>query len=100
METFIPSKAIFEKLLSQQGGSIDRYIFRYQSGHGLGNFFAKLFRFVKPLASAAIKVARPGLEDIGRNLIDAGSKAAVSGIEKLREGAQQKLKRKKDSLDV
>lgn len=101
MESFIPSRSVFEKLLTQQGGSIDRYIF-HQSGHGLGNFFAKIFRFVKPLASAAIKVARPHLESIGKNLVDAGSKAAVSEIEKFRDKAHQKInnKRKKDNLDV
>ena len=83
METYIPSTKVFEKLLNQSGGSIDRYIYN-QSGAGLGNFFAKLFRTAKPLLSSAINTFRPELESIGTKLVDSGAKVATSKIENLR----------------
>ena len=98
METFIPSHEKFSKLINQSGGSIDRYIYR-QSGSGLGNFFAKAFRFAKPILTKSINTLRPTLEQIGNNLIDSGTSAAVSKIENLSSKAKQGIKRKRDNLD-
>lgn len=98
METYIPSHKAFEQMISQQGGSIDRYIF--QNGTGLGNIFGKLYRMAKPFIRSSIKAATPALSSIGSKLIDAGSKAAVSNIENYANKANKKLKRKLDNLDV
>ena len=98
METFVASPTVFEKLLNQCGAGMDRYIYR-QSGVGLGNFLAKLFRHAKPLLGTAINTIKPELQSAGSKLIDVGSKAAISQIEKLRDRGKQKLKRRRDNLD-
>ena len=90
MEVYIPD--------NQTGGSIDRYILG-QRGEGLGNFFSKVFRFVKPLVGKAINTIQPELSAIGTKLIDSASGAAVNQIEKTRQRATAKLKRKQDHLD-
>lgn len=100
METYIPSHKTFEQLISQQGGSIDRFIFQNQDGNGLANMFSKLYRMAKPFIRSSIKAATPALTSIGSKLIDAGSKAAVSNIENYANKANKKLKRKLDNLDV
>lgn len=98
METFVASRDKFNRLLNQSGGSIDRYIYK-QSGNGLANFFSKVFRYAKPLLSSAINTVKPELKSIGEKVIDSGSKAAVSKIEKLRDQGKQRIKRKRDNLD-
>ena len=99
METFVPSQLAFEKLFSQSGGSIDRYIFGAQQGQGLGNWFAKIFRHVRPLLGRAINTIQPELSSIGGKLIDSASNAAIEQIGKARQKANEKIKRKRDSLD-
>ena len=99
METFVPSKVVFEKLFTQTGGSIDRYIFG-QQGQGLGNWFAKIFRHVRPLLGRAINTIQPELSSIGGKLIDSASNAAIEQIGKARQKATEKIKRKRDNLDV
>ena len=98
METFVESRTKFETLLNQSGGSIDRYIYK-QTGDGLGNFFAKFFRYARPLLSSAINTVKPELREIGNKLIDSGSKAAVAKIENIRDKSKQNIKRKRDNLD-
>ncbi len=98
MEIFVPSKSKFEALLSQDGGGIDRYIYR-QSGSGLGNWFAKVIRSARPLFRSAINMLKPEMKDIGKKLVDAGANVAIQKTEELRQRAHQKLKRKRDNLD-
>ena len=99
METFVPNKTAFEKLFTQFGGSIDRYIFGGQQGQGLGNWFAKIFRHVRPLIGRAINTIKPELSTIGGKLIDSGSNAAIEQIGKARQKATERVKRKRDNLD-
>ena len=100
MQTFVPSRNVYEKLLHQHGGTIDRYVFGTQHGDGLGSFFGKLFRFARPLVSSAIKGIKPELLSIGQKAIDHGSKTLISHIQKGQEKATQQIKRKRDNLDV
>lgn len=97
METFVPNVKSYEQILYQHGGSIDRYIY-HQTGQGLGNFFSKVARIAKPLLFGAINTAAPELRVIGKNLVDAGSKAALSKIETIGRD-KTKIKRRKDNLD-
>ena len=99
METFVPNKPTFEKLFTQTGGSIDRYIFGAQQGQGLGNWFAKIFRHVRPILGRAINTIQPELSAIGGKLIDSASNAAIDQIGKARQKANEKIKRKRDNLD-
>lgn len=92
METYIPNRAVFEKLLSQSGGSIDRYILG-QKGEGLGNFFSKIFRFVRPLAGKAFTAIKPELASIGTKAVQGASTALINKID------QSSSKRKRDNLD-
>ena len=98
METYIPNSSAFEKLLSQSGGSIDRYIFG-QQGEGLGQWFSRIFSRVKPILGRAISTIAPELSNIGTKLIDTASSAAVGQIEKARQNATERIKRKRDNLD-
>ena len=98
METFVPDKSAFEKLFTQSGGSIDRYIFG-QRGQGLGNWFAKIFRHVRPILGRAINTIQPELSSIGGKLIDSASNAAIDQIGKARKKANERIKRKRDNLD-
>ena len=102
MHVFVPSAAVYEKLLSQTGGSMDRYIFGQdrQHGEGLANFFGKLYRYAKPIIASTIKVLRPHALHIGEKLVDHGSKELISGIEKAHKKARTQIKRRRDNLDL
>ena len=99
MELYIPSRKNFEKLLSQHGGTIDRYIFS-QSGDGLANWFSKIYRYAKPLVRGAIKTIEPELRSLGTKIVDAGTKRVISKIEDIGNTTKQRIKRKKDNLDL
>lgn len=100
MEIYIPTKSVFESLLSQQGGGIDRYILGSQKGEGLGNFFSKIFRHVRPILGRAFNLIKPELSNIGTKLIDSASSAAVSKINETSQKAKDRInKRQRDNLD-
>jgi len=99
METYVPNRKVFEKLLSQSGGSIDRYIFG-QKGEGLGNFFSKIFRFVKPLVGRAVTAIQPELASIGTKAIDSATGAVINKISQSGDKLKDRIKRKRDNLDV
>ena len=98
METFVGTRDTFGKLIKQTGdGKIDRYIYN-QEGEGLGNFFGKITRFAKPLLSSAINTIKPELRSLGNKVIETGTSAAISGINKASERAAKRIK-KSDNLD-
>ena len=96
----MPSASVYEKLLeSQQGGSIDRYIF-HQSGNGIGNWFTKLARHIRPFLASSIKAIAPTALSIGSELVDRGTKNLISKIEKGERKVQENIKRRRDNLDI
>lgn len=99
MESYNPSRRVFEGMINQTGGSIDRYIFKApMTGQGLGNFFSKIFRFAKPFLLSTINT--PEVRSLGSKLVNAGANAAISKVDNLRSQADRKLKRKRDNLDA
>ena len=89
----------YQKVFSQHGKGldIDRYIYR-QNGTGLGSFFAKIARYVIPIAKSAFNIAKPHLKDAASELAKEGIRA---GKRKFEEGAEKLVDRlsKKPKLD-
>ena len=79
----------FQRIFSQHGKGldIDRYIYR-QNGTGLGSFFAKLARFVLPVAKSAFNIAKPHLQAAATDLTRQGTRALTRKTE---EGAERLL---------
>ena len=95
----MPTPEVYEKLLEQHGGSIDRYIFG-QQGEGLANWFSKLYRVAKPLFSSGIKALLPHALDIGSKVVEQGAKTAISKIGQGHDTVQRKIKKRRDNLDL
>ena len=102
METYreTPESLLYyKKVFSQHGKGfdIDRYIYR-QNGTGLGSFFAKLARFVLPVAKSAFNIVKPHLKEAASELAKEGIRA---GKRKLEESGEKLLNRigKKAKLD-
>ena len=89
----------YQDIFSQHGKGfdIDRYIYR-QNGTGLGSFFAKLARYVVPVAKSAFNIAKPHLKAAASELAKEGIRA---GKRKFEKGAGKLLDRinKKAKLD-
>ena len=95
MELYIPNnQRHFQDLINQSGNGIGRYVFnRNMQGSGIASFFSKLLRAVIPVAkkgiSTAAKIAKPHLQKIGGELLNAAQTEAVKHITKSRRKRQR-----------
>ena len=89
MQVFDPTRldtAVYRSVINQSGSGMemDRYIYSNQSGEGIGSFFGNLLRTAIPLIGRTIKgaavIAKPHLENAGKDIIAAGSKRALSTL--------------------
>jgi len=89
MQVFDSSRldtAMYRSVINQSGRGMemDRYIYSNQSGEGIGSFFGNLLRTAIPLIGRSIKgaavIAKPHLENAGKDIIAAGSKRALSKL--------------------
>ena len=103
METYrLSNKSVqhFRTTFSQNGKGldIDRYIYN-QQGAGLGSFFANLFRKALPIAKAAINtaatVAKPHLQQFGKDLVQEGTRVVGKRLGEVAENPS-KRRRKAD----
>src|SRR5258705_6506003 len=102
----LPLALVHNYYARQAGGGIDAVFAgeRYQRGHGLGSFFAGLFRSAMPLITSGLKaLGRQALSSGGDVLSDVmqGVPLKASFASRTRDGAQAlggKLKRKLDEF--
>ena len=85
METYRESPEsllYYRKVFSQHGKGldIDRYIYR-QNGAGLGSFFAKIAKFVLPIAKTAFNIVKPHAQAALTDLVKEGTRAGVRKAE-------------------
>ena len=77
----------------------DLGVYHVQRGAGIGGFFKSLFKTLAPIGKTILKtgfeIAKPHLEQAGKELVQKGTKTAISKIEDLtRRKFSQNKKRK------
>jgi hypothetical protein len=80
----------------------DLGIYHVQHGSGLGSFLKSLMKRVIPIGKSLLKqgfeAAKPALQDLASQGIEAGQKYAEKKIKEGSENLKSRVKRRKDSL--
>ena len=102
MEDYNPStlRAKAHPVIVQNGsgGDIDRYIYN-QNGEGLGSFFGSIMKnaipFLGNTIKGGLKIARPHISAIGKELITSGAKKGIEAITKSATASNSKRRQTK-----
>lgn len=82
----------------------DLGVYHIQRGRGIGGFFKGLFKTLVPIGKSILKtgfeIAKPHLQQAGKELIQKGTKAAVDKVEDFTKRKLNSKRKRKEPVDV